>query len=228
MMRALVLLPFAALGCNAGLGVAQTAKTVDSGGARMSVGFSGAFNEYDRERGGPGLANFSFEPAWRVGLGRQTDLGFGPWLAYGMQLDVKHELTPRAKPYGVALRGGFGASAGSPTSYSGLLGAIGSYELASGVAPYASVAFRNFWFYEGHRRPAPTDGSRWAERNGWGDGLLQMTAGFRFGRGRSAFYLEYARWQPVQNDPGDFFKLAASHVFSFTVGFCLDRWCRQG
>lgn len=228
MIRCALVVAVTSLGCSAGFGLAQTAKTVEPGGGRMTVGMGGAFNEYDRERKGPGIYNLSYETAWRYGLARKTDVGLGPWLGLGLQLDVKHELTPREKRYGIALRGGGGFSAGAPNSFSAFLGTIASFEIFPWLTPYGGLAFRNFWFNDRTQHPPPTDGSEWAKRRGYGDGLLQATLGLRLHTGRAAIYLEYARWLPMQNDPGDFFKLVASHVFTLSVGFCLGPECRQG
>lgn len=227
MTRALVVLSLSLLGCNAGLGVAQTAKTVDPSAGRMSTGFSAAFNEYSEHHKGIG-ANYWFEPGFRVGAAKKTDIGFGPWLGLGLQFDVKHELTPREKPYGFALRAGGGVSTGALTSYSVLVGAIASYALVDWFTPYASAGFRNFWFYNQERKPDPPLGSTWASRAGYGDGLAQLTVGLRLGHPSGAVYVEYSRYQPLQNDPGDFFKLVATNIISVTVGFCITRNCTYG
>jgi len=226
-VEALLVASFA-LGCSSGFGLAQTAKTVEPGGARMAIGVAGAFNEYDQARGGAQLSNYSLETGFRFGVDKSTDLGVGPWLTYGLQADVKHELTPRERPYGVALRFGGGGAATEPVSWSAFGGVIGSYAFAPWITGYASGTYRNFWFVDSKSRLPPADGSQYASRKGYGDGLLQATAGLRLGSPRVALYLEYARWLPMQNDPGDFFKLVASHVFSFTLGFCLGSECRTG
>lgn len=217
-----------ALGCGSGFGLAQTAKTIEPSGKRMTFGTAFATNEYDGARGGFGLSNVSLETAFRIGLGRDTDLGVGQWLALGAQADVKHELTPREKPYGVALRVGGGGAGTSPLAWSAFGGVIASYAFGSSFAVYGSGTFRNFWFVDNKNRAEPTDGTHWASRRGYGDGLLQATLGVRLGGGRSAMYFEYARWLPMQNDPGDFFKLVATHVFSMTLGFCIGRECKAG
>ncbi len=114
-----------ALGCSSGFGLSQPAKTVDPAGARMTLGVAVAMNDYDKDRGGIQPSNLSLETAFRIGVAKSTDIGFGPWLALGMQADVKHELTPREKPYGVALRFGGGGAYADPVAWSAFGGVIG-------------------------------------------------------------------------------------------------------
>jgi len=227
MTRATAALPLVLFGCNAGLGVAQTAKTVDPNAGRMTIGLSVMRNEYDAERKGPNVNNYSAEPGFRIGVAKKTDIGFGPWLGLGAQLDVKHELTPRERPYGLAIRGGGGGATGSTNAYSVFVGVIASYAIAPWFTPYGGATFRNFWFVSSNP-PDPPDGSRWASRRGYGDGLLHLTVGLRLGEQSGAMYLEYSRWLPMQNDDGDFYRLVPTNIFSFTVGFCITRRCTYG
>lgn len=229
--RTLVALLLFTPACGSGFGLAQTAKTVQPRSATLRLGVAGAYNEnHDFDRGSgslvSALSHHSLETAMRIGVGGNTDIGFGPWLAYGAQLDAKHDFVPRERPYGLALRGGASYAIGTDIHlWSMFVGTIASWELLPGVTPYLGITYRDHWVYQ-PTPPPPTDGSHWASRKGYGDGLLQTALGLKLGSGRTSAYLEYGRWLPMQDDPGDFYAFVATHVVSITIGFCLDPGCK--
>jgi hypothetical protein len=135
---------------------------------------------------------------------------------------VKYSLFEPEEAWAVAPRLGAGAAYADQGSVlmTGA-GLIGSYR-AAWIEPYVGATFANHWVHQ----PAPTPlqelgpGEKLAERTGIGDGVVALTIGLalRFGN-EDEFLVEYSRWQPAQNDPGDNYAFVGSNIFAAGMHF---------
>lgn len=214
-------------GCTTGL--FQTAKTLPYGERNLGLGAARLITNRNaavrNEATAPppsSLEGFTMpEAGMRVGLGRQTDLGFGSYLGLGLRADAKHNLLPDAKPYALAPRLGLGAATSKDRwLWAWLAGLIASYDLNSVFSFYSGASFVAHYIHQ----PAPQlpPGERLVGRTPWGDGLLQLALGIeaRFSS-RTAIQAEYGRWLPLQNDPGDGYRFVPAHLVGGRVVFGL-------
>jgi hypothetical protein len=216
-------------GCS--LGLHQTAKTLEAGEVRVGGGLMVLRNRpadvledtpEARQQGQERIASAP-ELGVRVGVGRRTDLGIGMYLGPGLRVDAKHNLIENTRPYAVAPRVGLGyTNYDGSKLYSWLAGLIGSYRLLRGFSVYLGGTFANHHVYRPASDNSPTLGpnERLAERTGWGDGLFQGALGLNIQTGKTTMFLEYGRWIPLQNDPGDLSRFVPTHLLSFTIHSC--------
>jgi hypothetical protein len=221
----MVLLAWLSNGCS--LGLHQTAKTLQQGEIRAGGGLLVMKNKpadvledspEARAQGGDRMALFP-ELAVRAGVGQRTDMGIGLHLGLGLRLDAKHNLIDETKPYAIAPRLGFGFVFQEAEIFTWMAGLIGSYQLARWVSFYLGTTFVNHHVSR-TQTPVLSTNERLAERSNWGDGLLQGALGLQLGPRDNRFFLEYGRWLPLQNDPGDSFRLVPTHLLSLTLHGC--------
>ncbi len=211
----------ASSGC--GLALAQTAKTEPPGHVHLTAGVVRVTNKNDAERHGPNISNYAPELSVRVGLAEHFDLGVSTWTGPGLRSDLKWSPLDRKRPFAIAARLGGGASEKTKMAMGGL---IASYDLADWFTPYGGVTFGNYWFYGREPSEPPPVGTRYADRKGYGDGLVQLAVGLQIKTAPGGtMHLEYQRWIPAQNDPGDFFKFVANDVVFVGLSFCLNGPC---
>ncbi len=184
------------------------------------MGTSMVFNANDATRGlGPHSVAPQIGPV-RIGVGERVDVGITSFFGFGLRADVKVMLSRATLPFAIAVRAGAGAAwnTDSRSIAAAYAGGIASYTFGV-VEPFVAVTFMNHWIFGS---PAPTDplpaGQTYAPRAGYGDGLLQLALGVRiFASARTSVAFEYARWEPVQNDPGDGYSFIENDILSFTV-----------
>lgn len=208
-------------GC--GYAVFQTAHTEPPGKSSVAIGAAATFNDYDQEADRNALTNAVGDAAVRVGLTDQIDLGIGPYLASGAQVDVKANVFDRRMRLALAPRAGVGASFplyNDDRTALAFVGAIGSYRLGEWLEPYLSLAVSDQWV---RRAPPDVDlapNESLAARQHTGNGLVRAHLGVQLSTSqRFGFLLEYGRWTPLWNDPGDNYQLAANHVVAAGVRF---------
>ncbi|MCK5800564.1 MAG: hypothetical protein KAI47_25420 [Deltaproteobacteria bacterium] len=208
-------------GC--GLGLLQTAKTTPKGMLRVSGGGGYLYNANVEDRG-PTLGNIPVQIALRYGVTDSLDVGARLFCLAGGLADIKYNLLSSKSPLALSVWGGIGAAAnvnagGAKSEGWNLhmpLGAIASYELMGWLTPYVGFSYGFWWIFGRGGEIDPN--VRYASREGYGDGLLTITAGveLRFGA-RFALLLEYDLFEPVVDDPGDFYSFIRSHLVQ--VGF---------
>lgn len=222
---ATLLLATGMLGCNFALG--ETPRTIPPGTVSGAFGTSLAFNQNDQQRGGPGLHNLAPQLGpLRVGVARRVDVGFASLYGVGLRADVKVALTRPTLPWALAGRagGGYASDFSSRTAVLAFAGMLASYSLGA-FEPYAAVTFANHWIY-GSPTTTPPPGERNAPRAGYGDGILQLAVGLRaYVSDKASVSLEYGRWQPMQDDPGDGYGFVANDIVSLTA--CFGCWSRK-
>ena len=201
----------ATTGC--GLGLLQTARTTDPGRIQTSLGMGVLENDMMLERG-VAPENLPVQVGVRVGVTEQLDLGAALLLGAGGMVDAKYNLLSRSRRLAVSLQAGVGGAANVVGSSASIvhvpLRALVSRDLPAGVTPYGGVGYGCFWVF-GYGNPVP--GVRYAARTGTGDGVLMVTAGLQlFSNRRVHLLLEYDFWEPVVDDPGDFYEVARSHI----------------
>ena len=219
-LAVLVSMLFFYTGC--GLGLLQTAKTTPKGMLRVSGGGGYLYND-NVEDGDPTLGNIPVQIALRYGVTDSLDVGARLFCLAGALADVKYNLMPSKSPLALSVWGGIGAAAnvnvGAKSEGWSLhlpLGVIASYELMGWLTPYAGLSYGFWWIFGRGGELDPN--VRYASREGYGDGLLTITAGFEFRLGRRfALLLEYNLFEPVVDDPGDFYSFIRSHLVQ--VGF---------
>ena len=227
-MRA-ALLPIAAslLGCTFGLG--ETPRTVPPGKVSGALGASMAFNQNDSARGGVGLHNFAPQLGpLRIGVAKRVDVGIATLYGTGGRTDVKVALTRPTLPWALAVRAGGGYAADLGFIERNIVvaygGAIASLSFGD-VEPYGAVTFVNHWIYGSHTQPPPP-GQTAAPRAGYGDGILQLVIGLRgYLSASTSVAIEYGRWQPAQDDPGDGYAFVANDIVSLLM--CVGCWSRR-
>lgn len=201
----------------------ESARTLAPGRISGAGAVSFVTNANTGARGGVGWSNFGIDLGMaRVGVARRLDVGVGFLYGLGGRADVKLSPLPEAWRFAVALRLGGGGAAVTENVAMVYFGGIASYDFAFGLTPYLGCTFANHWIY-GMYQAAPPPGQTLAARAGYGDGLLENAFGIRIFVDRKAGVplstsLEYALWVPLQDDPGDGFSFAVSHVAS--IGFC--------
>lgn len=224
MRRAAALVFASTLGCSFGLG--ETPRTLPRGKLSGAVGTSAVFNENDSQRGGPGLHNLAPQLGpIRVGLAPHVDVGVATLYGLGARADVKVLLTRPTLSWALAARAGAGYAVEQDVRKVGVAfaGLIASYAIGI-FEPYGAVTFTNHWIYG--NATLPPAGSVNAPRAGYGDGILQVVLGARvYVSEMGSASLEYGRWQPMQNDPGDGYAFVANDVCSLTV--CVGCWSRR-
>lgn len=214
------------MGCSYGLG--ETPRTLPKGHLSGNTGMSMVFNRSDAERGGVGLHNLAPQLGpLRVGVAPHVDVGVATLFGLGLRADVKVSPTRPTLPFAFAVRaGGGGAYDTSGSLAMAFAGVLASYTFG-GVEPYLGATFANHWIYG---RPTPDPGSlgpgeRFATRQGYGDGLVELTVGLRVSVSTwGSVSFEYSRWQPAQDDPGDFYRFVPNDIAS--LGLCVGCWTR--
>ncbi|GEM_PF-4833008 len=140
--------------------------------------------------------------------------------------DVKAALTRPTLPWALAERVGGGGAAHLAGRYLAVAfaGPIASSSIGP-VEPYAAVTFMNHWVYGSPVTISPL-GSINAPRTGYGDGILQLVMGIRgYVSNGCSVAVEYGRWQPMQDDPGDGYSFVANNIVSLMV--CIGCWSRK-
>jgi hypothetical protein len=231
--RCVALLACAGSSSGCGYGLMQTAHTEAPGHVATTLGESYVGNALSDSGGRNLTTNIGTELAARVGLNRHVDLGVGPWLGEGARADFKLDVLAPENPWALAPRIGAGIAVsdssattgddddGNPTAIeTALVGVIGSYR-AGTVEPYVGVTFANHWIYLEHEYPDELPpGQRYTPRTGAGDGLFQIALGAEIAVGvTTRLLLEYQRWQPAQDDPGDAYAFVPSNVLSVALRF---------
>lgn len=218
----------AALAGGCGFGALQTARPTPRGALDVTLGWGVVYNETVARRakeGGSGLgfANFPIEANFRYGLTHRVDLGLKLFYVAGVLLDTKVNLLSPENRWALSLRAGFGGAKDLVQREDAgfvhlpvILSA--SYDLRCGLTPYVALGYELYWIFG--RDKADTPAVDYVERKGYGDHLLTATAGlqYRFNR-YVALLLEYTFWQPVVDDPGDFFSFVQNHVVLLGVSF---------
>ncbi len=226
-MRVLAILVLVVGTTRCSLGLGETPRTLPPGKLSGTVGMALVLNENDSARGSVGLQNFAPQLGpIRVGIAPRVDVGIASLYGLGARADAKVALTRPTLKWALAVRagGGYAADLGGRRAALAFAGVIASYS-AGAFEPYAAVTFANHWIY-GSPVNIPPPGGRNAPRAGYGDGLLQLVAGVRvYVANEGSVSLEYGRWQPMQDDPGDGYSFVANNIGSVIV--CFGCWSRR-
>jgi hypothetical protein len=212
----LIALSLLASGCSYGL--FQTGHTQPTGTFSGSIAVTAISNELSQSNGRGIQTNTAVEPALRVGVSDQLDVGLSGFLMSGARADVKYNLMPPDAPLAIAPRVG----AGYQFSYEVAMaqaGAIVSYRVGTAVEPYLGVAFANHWIngYPAIEDPLPP-GKTEVGRSYSGDGLLQTHLGLAIGAGpNAAFLLELGRHWRMQDDAGDHYRFVSTNVYGLAL-----------
>ncbi len=228
-MRHLLLLLAATLslvgGC--GYGHLQTARTTPRGAIDIAVGQGLVYNKTiemrrEAEDGGQGvsISNLPIMINSRLGLTDRLDIGLRLLLVGGLLADTKVNFLHPKSPWALSGSVGFGAAADVSTKGAYLvhlpLWLRASYDFKFGLTPYVALGYSFFWIYG--RDADPVIGATYLDRSGTGDQLVTAAVGLQQKLGRHvALLLEYNLWQPVVDDPGDFFSFERSHIVIFGV-----------
>ena len=216
--------PAVALGvvlCGCGLGRMQTARTTPEGMLDIGIGAGYLHNELTPDRG-IGPTSFPLHAALRLGVLDRLDVGLEMLAMGGASADVKYNLVPNEYDVAVALSGGFGGARDVARSRGFFLSppvhlAV-SYEIADVVTPYAGLGYRFFWVFD--RDEAREEGERYADRGGYGDGVLVVNVGIEAAAADwVAFLAEYNYWHQVVDDPGDFYSFVDNHIVQVGMRF---------
>ncbi|HEX7600935.1 MAG TPA: hypothetical protein VF316_04990 [Polyangiaceae bacterium] len=215
------------MGCSYGLG--ETPRTLPKGHVSGNTGISMVFNGSDAQRGGVGTHNLAPQlgPV-RFGVAPHVDVGVATLFGLGLRADVKVSPTRPTLPFAFAVRAGGGAAVDTSNRSLAMAfaGVLASYTFG-GVEPYVGATFANHWIY-GQPAPDPASlapGERYATRQGYGDGIVELTVGLRVSVSTwGSVSFEYSRWQPAQDDPGDFYRFVANDIAS--LGLCVGCWTR--
>lgn len=213
-------------GC--GYGHLQTARPTPKGALDVAVGQGFLYNKTVQlradEEGGSGvaIANVPFMVGTRVGLTDRLDLGLRLFLVAGAMVDTKvNVLSPQSR-WAMSFSLGFGAAKDLGDKDGALvhipIGLHLSYDFKCGLTPYAAVGYSFYWIYG--RDAEPIAGAQYLDRAGHGDHLVTATFGLQLKLNRiAALLVEYNLWQPVVDDPGDFFSFERSHIALVGVRF---------
>lgn len=222
---AAMLVALSLTGC--GYGVLQTAHTEPPGKPAVTVGAATVSNEYDAEARRNPATNAVPEASLRLGLTEHLDVGTGPYLLTGWRADVKGNLFRPAERHALAPRAGVAyATLQGDRTLLAFVGVIGSYRVARWFEPYGSLTMADNWV----RIESPTDtrlapNEAFVDRDRTGNGNLQAVLGAELSVTRRwGFLLEYGRWTPLWNDPGDFYRFAHNNVFAAGARFSAPRW----
>ncbi len=218
------------LGC-ASQGLFQTAHSLGPGGFQVTGGETIALNRTLSGEGHEAVFHLSGQLDGRMGLTRSLDVGFtphvNPWYGngfLGLGLDAKYNLLDNQRAFAVAPRLAVAVdpiedAEGSPWGKLHRVleaGGIASYRVTNWFEPYAALGLSNHWVpMIAEDEPIElAPGERLADREGYGNGVVEMTLGadLSFSR-RSHIMLEYSLWLPAQNDPGDGYQFVTSHIF---------------
>ena len=218
---------FAFSGCT--LGTFESARTTPRGSMAMELSHTFALNENTDER--PFVYAWHPQLGFRAGVTDHLDLGFRFFMGAGGLLDAKYNFFGPDSSVALALQGGFGAAgdwdeSGAYTLHLPLRVLV-SYLAWDRFEPFASVGYGFFWVF-GRERTQP--GVNYAERKGYGDGVLTLTVGARvvlYRRERSTAILSggYSFWWAAVDDPGDFFSFVNNHFvgLAYTMEFHFGR-----
>jgi hypothetical protein len=220
---ALALAP--AVGC--GYGHLQTARPTPRGAIDVAVGQGFVYNKTiqmrrDAEDGGDGvsLSNLPIMINSRLGITDRLDIGLRLFFVGGLLADTKVNFLNPKSPWALSGSVGFGAAADLSTRGAYLvhlpLWLRASYDFKFGLTPYVALGYSLFWIYG--RDADPMIGATYLDRSGSGDHLVTAAVGLQYRLGRHvALLFEYNLWQPVVDDPGDFFSFERSHIAIFGV-----------
>ncbi len=222
-----VLLASMTLGC--GHAVLQTAHTEPKGTAAVTLAAAAAFNALDEEAQRNLTTNAVGETTLRVGITDNVDVGIGGYFFPGFQADVKVNVFNRHRRHALAPRLGGGCSNNvGDLTYLSYGGVIGSYRVAEFFEPYLALTLSDQWVRLSD--PAPADlapNEELAPRHGTGNGMLRATLGAQLNTSqRFGFLLEYGRWEPLWNDPGDGYKFLRNNIVA--IGFRISGKERRG
>jgi len=216
-----VALCFGTSGCMTSHGLLQTAHTTPPKSIQTRSGASLVRNSIDEQAGRGYSTNTTAEAGARLGVTEFLDVGVAPLLGGGAAADAKANVIDNRLSFALAPRLSFGyAWSASARAYVAEAGAITSYRFVERIEPYAALSFANHWVMTDRTSAEPPPGEVFAERRGYGDGLLKATSGLslRLGAGFSLLG-EYAHWFVAQNDPGDGYAFLASNVFAVALEF---------
>lgn len=213
--RLAVAVAAALLASGCGFGVLQTARPLPPGEMSFTAGAGSVHNSVvDAQQSPREPINVVGDLAFRVGVVDRLDIGIGGLWNGGLRADAKYDLLPTRSRFALSPRGGLGYAAGGGWALTAFGGALASYDVFRWLTPYAGGTYATYWV---HGR-TPNDvtlasNERFADRKGYGDGLVELTAGLSVQVGRAVALLgEVDRWIPMQNDPGDFFRFVPSTV----------------
>lgn len=224
MMRPLLGMTSAALlactnGC--GLCLAQTAKTEPEGHGTVAFGAGAFVSETDDERGGFGPQNALTELSGRVGVASDVDVGVASYLGIGVLVDAKVSLLDQRRREAIAVRFGGGAAYTLDSSVDTVaqVGLLASYDVTRSFVPYAGIVWSNHWVFGESPAVPLSQNAQYASWKGYGDGIFELHFGIALLSDvrRRGVYVEYALWLPMQDDPGDSFKFARTHLGEIVV-----------
>lgn len=203
--------PLLATGC--GFGVMQTARPLPPGEIAVTAGAGRVRNSVIERQASSDPVDLVGGLAFRVGVVDGFDVGVGGALNGGAKVDAKYDVLPTHSRFALSPRGGVGyAESGTDSALIAFAGVLASYDVVRWLTPYAGVTYGTYWVH----RKAP-DGvtlahdERFVERAGYGDGLVELTAGLSVQVvGAVAILAEVGRSVPAQNDEGDFFRFVPS------------------
>ncbi len=213
----------AGLAAGCGYGHLQTARPTPKGAIDFTAGWGFVYNKTiqmrrEAEDGGSGVSvsNLPIVLNSRLGITDRQDIGLRMFMLGGLMADTKvNFLNPKSR-WAVSGSVGFGAAADVSKKGAYLinlpLSLHASYDFKFGLTPYVALGYSFFWIYG--RDADPLAGVAYLDRAGHGDHLVTAALGIkqRIGR-RAAIFIEYNLWQPVVDDPGDFFSFERSHFF---------------
>jgi len=211
-------------GCT--LGPFESARTLPRGAVSVQVAPSVVINELVGDQ--PFLYHIYADVGVRIGATDHLDVGLRPLNGLGLLADVKYNFLSPESHLAVALQGGFGAA----TDLDGTatlplpVRALISYMVRDRFEPFASFGYSFFWYFGRDFEGEP--GVQYADRAGYGDGMIQITVGARvvlFRRGRTTGHLglAYSYWHQVVDDPGDFYSMVDNHFVGVGLGFEIGR-----
>ncbi len=217
------------LGLTAGCGYGnlQTARTTPRGAIDIAVGQGFVYNKtielrHEADDGGASvaIANLPIMINSRLGLTDRVDIGLRLFFVGGLMADTKVNFLNPKSPWALSGSGGFGAATDISTKGAYLvhlpLTLRASYDFKFGLTPYVALGYSFYWIYG--RDADPMVGATYLDRTGSGDHLVTAAVGLQYRLGRHvALLLEYNLWQPVVDDPGDFFSFERSHIAIFGV-----------
>ena len=201
----------------------HTARTTPVGEVDVTIGLGYLHNELIADRDGASIENAPLHLAVRTGLGERVDLGVRAILGDGLLADTRFGLLPPSSPWQVSLGVGLGAGGwlgqGGGVSITAPVVAMGSYDVGDVLTPYVGVGWA-FWWHLGHEPTEGQAGDTYAARAGHGDGVVTLLAGLAFHLSPTlSILVEYDFTTQVLDDPGDFFSMVDSHVFTGAVTF---------
>ena len=221
------------LSCGCGYGQFQTARTTPKGKARVMMAQGVQFNENTKEQTYRGFSVFNLPPQMdlRVGVSDRVDVGAKLLMISGLLLDTKVNLMPPSHNFALALTGGVGVAIDTGSigdGYDGTawllnlpIGLIASYRIGGWFSPYFGATYGFYWIFgRSLSYELYNSDSDYAAREGYGDGLLRLTAGAELAtRKHVAFLVEYSFFWALVDDPGDNFAFVNNHLFGIGIAF---------